>query len=152
MGKALGGGGGQTQVARRLTGRLPRRTLYGRWRYISVTATREEALFLTMEEYISRWHNTVGQYISTRSLLDLCEGSERSLGAKVGMRWWEQVGIDLTGARGAAEAKAEGDGWEELRREVKEDSRVGAKVRVQRSNIWLIKGQSMVSLWPLYRV
>ena len=27
-------------------------------------------------------------YIATRSLLDLCEGSERAPGAQVGIRWW----------------------------------------------------------------
>ena len=43
--------------------------------------------------------NTITQYIATRSLLDLCEGPERALGAQVGMQWWEQVGLDLTGAR-----------------------------------------------------
>ena len=67
---------------------------------------------LTVEYYI-RWHqNTVVNYISTRSLLDLCEGSERALGARVGMRWWEQAGLNLVGAREAAEAAAERDGVE----------------------------------------
>ena len=47
MGNALGGF--QTQVERWLTGRLPRRTLYGRWRYTLAAAAREEARFLTIE-------------------------------------------------------------------------------------------------------
>ena len=29
----------------------------------------------------------------------MCEGSERDPGAQVTMRWWEQEGIDLSGAR-----------------------------------------------------
>ena len=55
-----------------------------------------------MEDY-NRWrHNTVAQYIATQSLLYLCEGSERAPGAQVGMQWWEQVVINLEGAREAA--------------------------------------------------
>ena len=59
----------------------------------------------------------------------------RALGEWVGMRWWEQVVIDLAGAQEAEAATAEGDGGEDLLREVKEDSRVGIKVRVQHSDI-----------------
>ena len=55
----------------------------------------------------------VAQYIATRSLLDLCEGSERAPGEQVGMRWWQQVGIDLEGDRESAAATAEGDEGEE---------------------------------------
>ena len=43
--------------------------------------------------------------------------------------------IDLAGAWEAAAAEAEGDGGEELLREVKEDSRGGAKVILQRSDL-----------------
>ena len=60
---------------------------------------KETEGFLTMEEYVRRHQNTVAQYITTRSLLDLCEGSERDPGARIGMRWWEQEGIDPAGAR-----------------------------------------------------
>ena len=69
----------------------------------------EEVGVLVVEEYIRRCQNTVAQYIATRSLLDLCEGLERASGAQVGMRWWEQVEIYLTGAREAAAAAKEGD-------------------------------------------
>ena len=93
MGKVLGRF--QTQVARPLTGRLPQSTTDGKWRYTSAAAAREEAGFLTMEEYVRRRQNMVAKYIATRSLLDLCEGLERAPGVRVGMRWWEQVGIDL---------------------------------------------------------
>ena len=67
----------------------------------------------------------VAHYIAMRSLLDLCEGLERAPGARLGMRWWEQVVIDLAGEREAAVATEEGDGdrVEEGWREVKEDSR-----------------------------
>ena len=83
MGKDLGGF--HTQVARRLTGGLPRKTPERRWRYTLEATAREEAGLLTMEDYIRRRQNTVTQYISTRSLVDLCEGSERDSGARVGM-------------------------------------------------------------------
>ena len=74
--------GFQTQVARHMTGNLLRSTTYGKWRYTSAAAAaaREEAQFLTMEEYVRWRQNTVAKYIATRSLLDLCEGSERLLG------------------------------------------------------------------------
>ena len=43
-----------------------------------------------------------------RPILDLCEAEERIWGEKVGMRWWEQVGLELEGAREtASEAEAE---------------------------------------------
>ena len=77
---------------------------------------REEAVFQTMEEYIWRQQNTVAQYIDTQSLLDLCEGSERALSARVGMRWWEQEGINMAGAREATAATAEKDREKEGRR------------------------------------
>ena len=66
-----------------------------------------------MEEYIWQQRNTTVRYIATRSLLDLREGSERAPGAWVGMRWWEQAGINITGAREAAAVAAEKDGGEE---------------------------------------
>ena len=57
MGKALGGV--QTQVMRRLTGKIPLRTTDGKCRYASAAAARVAAGFLTMEEYVRRRHNTV---------------------------------------------------------------------------------------------
>ena len=63
-----------------------------------------------MEDYIRRWHNTVAQYIATRSLLDLCERSERDPGAQVRVQWWEQAVIDLTGEQESAAVTEERDG------------------------------------------
>ena len=64
IGKALGGF--QTQVARRLTGKLPRRKTGRTWRYTSAAAEeREAAGFLTMEEYVRRHQNTFTHYIAT---------------------------------------------------------------------------------------
>ena len=51
--------------------------------------------------------------------MDLRKEAERKRGARVGMRWWEQAGIDLAGAREtaavaaeAADAEADDDGLE----------------------------------------
>ena len=41
----------------------------------------------------------VTQYISTRPILDLCKAEERNRGERLGLRWWENSGIDLEGAR-----------------------------------------------------
>ena len=56
-------------------------------------------------------------------------------GERLGMWWWEQVGIDLVGGQEAAVETVEGDGGEGRQREVKEDSRGGEKILVQRSGI-----------------
>ena len=48
--------------------------------------------------------NTVAQFITTRSILDLCEQATRRTGARVSRRWWEQTGIDLNGEQEEAEA------------------------------------------------
>ena len=67
-----------------------------------------------MDTYIWRRHNTVAQNIATRSLLDLCEAKDRTQGERTGMMWWEQAGIDMSGARDKAAAEeAEEDGMEE---------------------------------------
>ena len=51
----------------------------------------------------------VEQYITSQSLLGLCEGVERDPRARLGMRLWEQVNIELTGTPEAAEVTADGD-------------------------------------------
>ena len=60
-----------------------------------------------MEEYIWICQNTVKQYIAMRSMLDLCEGSEREPSVWVGMRFWEKAGINLLGEREATATAAE---------------------------------------------
>ena len=70
---------------------------------------REEARLHTMEDYIWRRHNTIAQYIATRSLLDLYEGTYRAPGERVGMRWWDQAGINMVGARESTAATVEAE-------------------------------------------
>ena len=55
----------------------------------------EEAGFGDIGVYITRSQNTVAQYIATRPILDLCEGSVRRKVAWVYQRRWEQYGLDL---------------------------------------------------------
>ena len=102
MGRSLGGF--QYQLVIRMTWRIPRNKPDRKWKYTSAATARKEAGLQTMEEYIRKRKNTVTQYISTRSLLDLFEGSERAPGARVGMWWWDQAGINLTGSRKAVAA------------------------------------------------
>ena len=68
-----------------------------------------ESGFEGIVTYITRIQNTVTQYIATQPILDLCERSDRSPGAKVSQRWWEQDGLDLEGAEKREVAAAESD-------------------------------------------
>ena len=75
----------------------------------------KEAGFTDVRISITRRQNTVAQFIATRPLLDLCEGTTQRGGARVTMRWWDQKGIDWekAKARGAAtesESESEADG------------------------------------------
>ena len=52
-----------------------------------------------METYIRQRQNTFLQYTVMQLILDLCKASYINQGAWLGLRWWEQAVIDLTGAR-----------------------------------------------------
>ena len=49
------------------------------------------------------------KFITTRYLLELCADTKRTLGAQVGMGWWEKEGIDLTWARERTSTAADAD-------------------------------------------
>ena len=70
-------------------------------------ASRAGEGFETMEAYILQMHNTFAKYITTRLLMGLCEARKRMQGVRVGVRWWEQAGIDLEGARETVATAAE---------------------------------------------
>ena len=53
----------------------------------------KEAGLTDIRTSIHRRQNTVAQYIATRPLLDLCEGAKHREGARVTLRWWDQLGI-----------------------------------------------------------
>ena len=73
-------------MERQLTERLPRLQEARKWEYASTEAARADAAFEAMEEYIWKNQNKVTYYIATQSLLDLCEVTERTQGARVGIR------------------------------------------------------------------
>ena len=95
----------QGRVARRLTGRKPRRGRYGRWFYLSLAGAMKEAGVVRIRTSILRRQNTVAQFIATRPILGLCEVAERRPGTRVPRRWWEKTGINWKAAREKAAAK-----------------------------------------------
>ena len=48
---------------------------------------------------VLRRQNTVAQFVATRPILTLYEGSEQRGGTRSPQRWWEQKGLDLELAR-----------------------------------------------------
>ena len=84
----------QVRVARRLTGRMPRRGRYGKWRYLLLTGATKDAGIVRARTSVLRRQNTVAQFVATRTILILCEETERQGGTWVPQRWWEQPGID----------------------------------------------------------
>ena len=89
----------QGRVARRLTGRMPRRGRDGKWVYLPLAGTKKDAGIVRARTSVLRRHNTVAQFFATRPILVLCEGTERQGGTWVPQRWWEQPGIDWRLAR-----------------------------------------------------
>ena len=63
----------QGRVARRLTGRHPRRGRDGKWFYPSLVGALKEAGVVRVRTLILRRQNTVAQFIATRPILGLCE-------------------------------------------------------------------------------
>ena len=54
-----------------------------------------------VEEYITRMHNMVAQYILMRTILDLCEEAKICPGMRVSKWWWEQDRLNLVRAQEA---------------------------------------------------
>ena len=67
-----------------------------------------EVGFDRIRTYITRRHNTVAHYIVPQPILDLCVQYTWSLGARVSLRWWEQDGLYLEGAKKRAAAESDG--------------------------------------------
>ena len=89
----------QGRVARRLTGRILRRGTDGKWRYPPLAGATKDAGIVRARTSVLRRQNTVAQFVATRPILALCEGTERRGGTRVLQRWWEQPGIDWRLAR-----------------------------------------------------
>ena len=69
-----------------------------------------------MGAYVLNRHNTVSQYIATRTILDLCKETVGRSGEWVARILWEQEVLDLAGARlAAADREGGGEGGDEER-------------------------------------
>ena len=84
----------QSRVARRLTGHMPRRGRDGKWLYLPLEGATKEAGIVRVRTSVLRRQNTVAQFVATRTIMVLCEGTERREGTWVPQRWWEQPRID----------------------------------------------------------
>ena len=71
------------RVARRLTGRMPRRGRDGKWIYLPLAGATKEAGIVRARKSVLRRQNTVAQFVATRTILVLCEGTERRGGTWV---------------------------------------------------------------------
>ena len=90
------------RVARRLTGRQPRKGRCGGWFYPPLEDVMAEAGLQVIDTYVSGRQNTVAQYIETRPTMDLCLEVKRRPETRVKMWWWGKEGLDLEGMRTAA--------------------------------------------------
>ena len=54
----------------------------------------KEAGFKDVRTSINTRQNTFAQYIATRPIMDLFEGTTQIGGARVAMRWWYQKGVE----------------------------------------------------------
>ena len=97
----------QARLARKITGRQPRRGIDGKWYYPSLVGAMKEAGIVWIRNSILKRQNTVAQFIATRPILDLCEKANRRSGARVSKEWRERMGIDWKGAREREKSAAE---------------------------------------------
>ena len=72
----------QGRVARRLTGRLPRRGRDRKWVYPPLVGVFKETGVVRARTSVLRRHNTVAQSIATRPIFGLCEVAERQQGTR----------------------------------------------------------------------
>ena len=93
----------QNRVARRITGKQPRRRAYRSCEYPPLVEAMGEVGFEGIRKSFTRRQNTVVQYITMQKNMELCERATRRLGARVSWRWWEQDRKDLEGAKKRAE-------------------------------------------------
>ena len=66
----------QGRVARRLTGRTPRRGRDGKWQYPPLEGAIKDAWIVRASISVLRRQNTFAQFVATQPILDLCEGTE----------------------------------------------------------------------------
>ena len=106
------------RVARRLTGKQPRRERDGQWFYPSLAGAMKEAGIVWIRTSIIRRQTMVAQFIATRPILVLCEVAVRRPGTRVPSRWWENTGINWKMAREKAAEKEEDEAAEAVEPEL----------------------------------
>ena len=67
----------QDRVARRLTGRVPRLGRDRKWHYLPLAGATKDTGIVRARTSVLRRQNTVAQFVATRPILGLCEGTER---------------------------------------------------------------------------
>ena len=90
-------------AARRITWRHPRRGWDVKWFTPSLGGGMKESGFKEIRTSITNRQNMVAQYIATRTLLYLCEGTKQIGGARVSRRWWYQKGVNWETAKAKVE-------------------------------------------------
>ena len=95
------------RVARRITGRMPRRLQNGTWYYPPIGKALEDAGLFSIAEYIARRQRTVAEYVVTRPIFDLVMAEERQRGTPASTRWWEQFTINFEEILDEMEAREE---------------------------------------------
>ena len=78
----------QGRVARRLTGRTPRRGREGKWGYLPLAGAIKDAGIVRVRTSVLRRQNTAAQFIAARPILGICKVAERRRGTRVPQRWW----------------------------------------------------------------
>ena len=88
-------------------------------------AAMTEAGLQAVETCVSFRHNTVTQFIATRTIMDLSLAADRRPGSRVSKQWWEQDGLDVEGMRTVD--------WEAERTEGGGGGRMGRRRRKNKS-------------------
>ena len=62
---------------------MPRRRRDGKWRYLPLAGATKDAGIVRKRTSVLRRQNTVAQFVATRPILVLCEGTEQRGGTQV---------------------------------------------------------------------
>jgi hypothetical protein len=82
------------RVARRLSGRMPR-YLEREDQWVNPPIEGELAVtgLVPIEESVTARQNRLAEHITTRPILELCQGEERLSGSTRWRYWWERVAV-----------------------------------------------------------
>ena len=87
--------GFHNRFALRIAKMHPMRDMMGRWVYPRLEEVMTTVGLEEVETYVLQLHNNFSQYISTRTILELCLADEQQTVAWVTMGWWDQADLDL---------------------------------------------------------